>query len=208
MPTRLPNSGERKAAGETPTAKTVQGPGFSDERKREAVEHCLDHGRKLRRTMEALGCPKGRTALREQAGEPAPGRRRRRGMMGGNVGGAEERGAPASEGFDGPPDGIETLRDMLREAELQLRRTRPELDVRQAALETVEKDLGADPGRPTDAEEAARPSLCPPVHALAFAMPFSPFLIGTETLHGWSGDPCPRKRYSSVASSKTEARWA
>ena len=58
----------------------------------------------------------------------------RRGIMGDNVGGTEEKGAPVSKGSDDPPNDIEVLQDMLREVRMQL-----ELDVRQAALEIVKK---------------------------------------------------------------------
>ena len=78
----------------------------------------------------------------------------RRGIMGDNVGGTEEKGAPASKGSDDPPNDIEVLQDMLREVRMQLRKVQLELDVRQAALEIV-KNPGADPGLPTNAEKAA-----------------------------------------------------
>ena len=79
----------------------------------------------------------------------------RREMMGDNVGGTEEKGAPVSRGLDDPPDDIEALQDMLREVRMRLGKARLELDVRQAALETVRKDPGADPERLTNAEKAA-----------------------------------------------------
>ena len=63
----------------------------------------------------------------------------RRGMMGDNVGDTEEKGVPVSTGFDDLPDDIEVLQDMLREAKMQLRKVRLELDVRQATLEIVKK---------------------------------------------------------------------
>ena len=79
----------------------------------------------------------------------------RRGMMGDNVGDTEEKGVPVSKGFDDLPDDIEVLQDMLREAKMQLRKVRLELDVRQATLEIVKKDPGADPGPLTNEEKAA-----------------------------------------------------
>ena len=79
----------------------------------------------------------------------------RRGMMGDNVGDTEEKGVPVSKGFDDLPDDIEVLQDMLREAKMQLRKVRLELDVRQATLEIVKKDPGADPGLLTNEEKAA-----------------------------------------------------
>ena len=79
----------------------------------------------------------------------------RRGMMGDNVGDTEEKGVPVSKGFDDLPDDIEVLQDMLREAKMQLRKVRLELDVRQATLEIVKKDPGADPEPLTNEEKAA-----------------------------------------------------
>ncbi|MEE0476229.1 MAG: hypothetical protein UDF83_07695 [Collinsella stercoris] len=51
-----------------------------------------------------------------------------------------------SREYDDPPDGIEVLQDMLREAKMRLRRVQLELEVRQATLEMVKKDPGAEPG--------------------------------------------------------------
>lgn len=79
----------------------------------------------------------------------------RREMMGDNVGDTEEKGIPVSKEYDDLPDDIEVLQDMLREAKMQLRKVQLELDVRQATLETVEKDQGADPELPADEEKAA-----------------------------------------------------
>ena len=79
----------------------------------------------------------------------------RREIMGDNSGEPEEKGEPVSKEFDDLPDDIETLQDMLREAKVQLRRVQLELDVRQATLEIVKKDPGADPDRLTNAEKAA-----------------------------------------------------
>lgn len=59
--------------------------------------------------------------------------------MGDNVGDTERKGVPVSKEYDDLPDGIEVLRDMLREAEMRLRKVQLELDVRQATLEMVKK---------------------------------------------------------------------
>lgn len=59
--------------------------------------------------------------------------------MGDNGGGPETRGEPVGKESDDPPDGIEILRDMLREAKMQLRKVRLGLDVRRAAPEMVKK---------------------------------------------------------------------
>ena len=70
----------------------------------------------------------------------------RREMMGDNGGGPETRGEPAGKEFDDPPDGIEVLQDMLREAKMQLRRVQLELEVRQATLEIVKKTRAPNRG--------------------------------------------------------------
>ena len=70
---------EYKATGEVPIAKSIRKPRFSDEQKRKAVEHYLSHGKKLRRTMRALGYPKGRMTLCGWIDELAPGQRKYRG---------------------------------------------------------------------------------------------------------------------------------
>ena len=79
----------------------------------------------------------------------------RREIMGDNVGDTEERGVPVSKEFDELPDDVGELQDMLREAKMQLRRVQLELDVRQATLEILKKDPGADPDRLSNAEKAA-----------------------------------------------------
>lgn len=60
-------------------------------------------------------------------------------MMGDNVGGTEEKGVPASKGFDDLPDDVEALQEMLREARMRLGKVQLELDVRRATLEMVKK---------------------------------------------------------------------
>ena len=44
---------ECRETGEVPVGKMVREPRFSDGQKREAVEHCLGHGKSLSRTMRA-----------------------------------------------------------------------------------------------------------------------------------------------------------
>lgn len=63
----------------------------------------------------------------------------RRGIIGDNGGGTEEKGAPVSKEFDELPDDIEVPQDMLGDAKMQLRRVRLELGVRQATLEMVKR---------------------------------------------------------------------
>ncbi|MDY5275031.1 MAG: IS3 family transposase [Atopobiaceae bacterium] len=79
----------------------------------------------------------------------------RREIMGDNGGDPEKKGVPVSKEYDDLPDDIEALQDMLREAKMQLRRVQLELDVRQATLEIVKKDQGADPELLTNEEKAA-----------------------------------------------------
>ena len=67
-------------------------------------------------------------------------------MMGDNVGGPEARGEPVGKESDDPPDGIEALRDMLREAKMQLGKVQLGLDVRQAAPEMVKKTRAPNRG--------------------------------------------------------------
>lgn len=193
---------EYRETGEVPVGKMIREPRFSGDQKREAVEHYLGHGKSLRRTMRALGYPRGSDTLRGRIDELAPGQRKhggpnprrdpvpiekkvqviaeleartgpaaqiaekhgvprtapyvwRREIMGDDVGGTEKRGVPVGKEYDDLPDDIEVLQDMLREAKMQLRRVRLELDVRRATLEIVKKDQGAEPGLPTNAERAA-----------------------------------------------------
>ena len=51
---------------------------YTDEQKRAAVDHYLGHGRRLKRTMRALGYPKSHELLTAWIDELAPGRRRLR----------------------------------------------------------------------------------------------------------------------------------
>ena len=193
---------EYRETGEVPLAKHAREPRYPEEMRRKAVEHYLSHGKRLSRTMRALGYPKSREMLGDWVDEIAPGQRRYRGpnprrdptpvekkvqvvaeleartgpaaeiaerhgvsrsapyiwrreIMGDNGGETEEKGVPVSKEFDDLPDDIEVLQDMLREAKKQLRKVQLELDVRQATLEIVKKDPGADPNRLTNAEKAA-----------------------------------------------------
>ena len=70
----------------------------------------------------------------------------RREMTGDNGGGPETRGEPVSREYDDPPDDIEVLQDMLREAKMRLRRVQLELEVRQATLEMVKKTRAPNRG--------------------------------------------------------------
>jgi len=209
---------EYKATGEIPVAKIIRDPRFSDGQKRDAVEHYLSHGKKLKRTMEALGYPKSRMTLCEWIDELAPGQRKYRGpnpkrdptpigkkvqvvaeleartgpaaeiaerhgvsrtapyiwrreIMGDNDGDTEEKGVPVSKEFDDLPDDVGELKDMLREAKMQLRKVQLELDVRQATLEIVKKDPGADPDLLTNAEKAAMVTALRPKYKLCEILP-------------------------------------
>lgn len=72
-----------------------------------------------------------------------------------NDGEPETKGEPVSKKFDDLPDDIEILQDMLHKTKMQLRKVQLELDVRQATLEIVKKDPGAEPKLLTNAEKAA-----------------------------------------------------
>ena len=190
---------EHRETGEVPTPKRE--PMHSEEMRRRAVEHYLGHGKRLSRTMRALGYPKSREILAGWTDVLAPGQRKYRGpnprkdavpiekkaqvvaeleartgpaakvaerhgvsrtapyvwrreIMGDNGGDPEEKDVPVSKEFDDLPDDVEQLQGMLREAKMQLRKVQLELDVRQATLEMVKKDPGADPDRLADAEKA------------------------------------------------------
>ena len=59
--------------------------------------------------------------------------------QGDNGEGPETKGEPVGKEYDGLPEDIEVLQDMLREAKMQLGKVQLELDVRQATLETAKK---------------------------------------------------------------------
>ena len=194
---------EYEATGDIPVGKDHHRKSeYTDDQARAAVDHYLEHGKSLARTMRALGYPKGRETLCGWIDEIAPGERKKRGpnpkrdpvpiekkvqvvaeleartgpaaevakkhgvsrtapyvwrreIMGDNGGKPEKKGEPVSKEYDDLPDDIEVLQDMLREAKMQLRKVQLELDVRQATLEIVKKDPGADPELLTNAEKAA-----------------------------------------------------
>ena len=129
--------GERKRRGPNPKREPVP----IEEKVRVVAE------------LEARTGPAAEIAERHGVSRTAPYIWRRE-IMGDNVGDTEERGVPVSKEFDGLPDDVEQLHDMLREAKLQLRRVQLELDVRQATLDIIKKDPGTDPNRLTNAEKA------------------------------------------------------
>ena len=104
--------------------------------------------------LEARAGPAAQIAEKRGVSRTAPYLWRRE-MMGDNVGDTEEEGVPVSREFDDLQDDVEVLRDMLREAKTRLRKVQLELDVRQATLDTAEKDPGAEPDLPANAEKAA-----------------------------------------------------
>ena len=104
--------------------------------------------------LEARTGPAAEVAERHGVSRTAPYAWRRE-IMGDNGGEAGEKGVPVSKEYDDLPDDVGQLQDMLREAKMQLRRVQLELDVRQATLEIVKKDPGADPELLTNAEKAA-----------------------------------------------------
>ena len=68
--------------GEVRPGKPTRQPKFALEMKRVAVEHCLERGRGLARTMRALGYPKSREYLASWTGGLAPGLRKSRPAIG------------------------------------------------------------------------------------------------------------------------------
>ena len=88
--------------------------------------------------LEARTGPAAQIAERHGAPRTAPHVWRRE-MTGDNVGEPEAKGEPVGREFDDLPDGIEVLRDMLREAKMQLGKVQLEPGVRQATLEMVKK---------------------------------------------------------------------
>ena len=88
--------------------------------------------------LEARTGPAAQIAERHGVSRTAPYVWRRE-MMGDYGGGPETRGEPVGREFDDLPDGIEVLRDMLREAKMQLGKVQLEPGVRQATLEMVKK---------------------------------------------------------------------
>ncbi len=70
---------EHGDTGEVPMSKFTANPRYAAEMKRRAVEHYLEHGKSLARTMRALGYPRSREALGDWIDEIAPGQRKYRG---------------------------------------------------------------------------------------------------------------------------------
>lgn len=70
---------EYRDTGEVPISKFTTNPRYTAEMRRRAVEHYLEHGKSLTRTMRALGYPKSREVLGDWIDEIAPGQRKHRG---------------------------------------------------------------------------------------------------------------------------------
>lgn len=60
-----------------------------------------------------------------------------------------------SKGLDDPSNDVEVLQDMPREVKMRLRKVQLEPNARQATLEIVKKDPGADPELLTSEEKVA-----------------------------------------------------
>ena len=88
--------------------------------------------------LEARTGPAAQIAERHGVSRTAPYIWRRE-IMGDTVGDTEEKGVPVGREFDDLPDGIDVLRDMLREAKMQLGKVQLEPGVRQATLGTARK---------------------------------------------------------------------
>lgn len=95
--------------------------------------------------LEARTGPAAQIAERHGVSRTAPYVWRRE-MMGDYGGEPETRGEPVGREFDDLPDGIEVLRDMLREAKMRFRKVQLGLDVRQATLEMVKKTRAPNRG--------------------------------------------------------------
>ena len=89
---------------------------YTDEQKRAAVDHYLGHGRRLKRTMRALGYPKSHELLTAWIDELAPGRRKlrhgpvpeelkRKAVVAAASGRSESRDAAAGLGVERPSSG-------------------------------------------------------------------------------------------------------
>lgn len=68
--------------GEVRPGKPTRQPKFTPEMKQAAVEHYLEHGKSLARTMRALGYPKSREYLASWIDGLAPGQRKGRPAIG------------------------------------------------------------------------------------------------------------------------------
>lgn len=86
--------------------------------------------------LEARTGPAAQVAEKHGVSRTAPYVWRRE-TMGDDAGDTEGRGVPVSREYDDLPDDVGVLRDMLREAKVQLGKVRLELDVRQATLGIV-----------------------------------------------------------------------
>ena len=95
--------------------------------------------------LEARSGPAAEIAEKHGVSRTAPYIWRRE-IMGDNGGDPEKKGVPVSKEYDDLPDDIEVLRDMLREAKMQLRKVQLELEVRQATLEIVKKTRAPNRG--------------------------------------------------------------
>lgn len=191
--------------GEVRPGKPTREPKFTPEMKQAAVEHYLEHGRGLARTMRALGYPKSREYLASWIDELAPGQRknrpaaksrrediplkekiqavaelesrdgtvaevaarhgvarempyvwRKRLLLGDNSNEKEPVNdrSPVSRQYDKLPTDEAELTQMALGLRAEVRRLQTGLDVRNATLEIVKKDLGTDPNRLTNREKA------------------------------------------------------
>ena len=120
--------------------------------------------------LEARSGPAAEIAEKHGVSRTAPYVWRRE-IMGDNGGDPEKKGVPVSREYDDLPDDIEALQDMLREAKTRLRKVQLELEVRQATLEVVKKDPGAEPGLLTNAEKAAMVTALRPRWKLCEVLP-------------------------------------
>ena len=136
---------------------------YTDEQKQAAVDHYLGHGRRLKRTMRALGYPKSHELLTAWIDELAPGRRKlrhgpvpeelkRKAVVAVASGRPESREAAAELGVEASVVGKLETAD-ARRIQGDARDTNTQKEARKGALELLGKEPGADPEKPGQPRE-------------------------------------------------------
>lgn len=136
---------------------------YTDEQKRAAVDHYLGHGRRLKRTMRALGYPKSHELLTAWIDELAPGRRKlrhgpvpeelkRKAVVAVASGRLKSREAAAELGVEASVVGKLETAD-ARRIQGDARDANTQKEARKGALELLGKEPGADPEKPGQPRE-------------------------------------------------------
>ena len=136
---------------------------YTDEQKRAAVDHYLGHGRRLKRTMRALGYPKSHELLTAWIDELAPGRRKlrhgpvpeelkRKAVAAVASGRLKSREAAAELGVEASVVGKLGTAD-ARRIQGDARDTNTQKEARKGALELLGKEPGAVPEKPGQPRE-------------------------------------------------------